>query len=62
MLNGKYDMAFPYETTVKPFFDLMGTPAKDKFIRIYDTDHYIPKNEMIKEVLTFLDNYLGPVK
>jgi hypothetical protein len=62
MLNGKYDMAFPYETTVKPFFDLLGTPPKDKHIRIYETDHYIPKNEMIKEVLTFLDNYLGPVK
>ncbi len=62
MLNGKYDMAFPYETTVKPFFDLLGTPAKDKHIHIYETDHYIPKNEMIKEILNFLDNYLGPVK
>ena len=62
MLNGRYDMAFPYETTVKPFFDLMGTPLKDKHIRIYETDHYIPKNEMIKEVLTFLDNYLGTVR
>jgi hypothetical protein len=55
-------MAFPYETTVKPFFDLLGTPAKDKHIRIYESDHYIPKNEMIMEVLTFLDNYMGPVK
>ncbi len=62
MLNGKYDMAFPYETTVKPFFDLLGTPAKDKHIHIYETDHYIPKNEMIKEVLNFLDIYFGPVK
>jgi hypothetical protein len=62
MLNGKYDMAFPYETTVKPFFELLGTQAKDKHIRIYETDHYVPKNEMIKEVLSFLDNYLGPVK
>jgi dienelactone hydrolase len=62
MLNGKYDISFPYETTVKPFFDLLGTPAKDKHIRLYDTDHYVPKNEMIKEVLTFLDKYLGPVK
>ena len=30
MLNGKYDMIFPYGTTVKPFFDLLGTPVKDK--------------------------------
>jgi dienelactone hydrolase len=62
MLNGKYDMAFPYETAVKPFFELLGTPSKDKYIRIYDTDHYVPKNEMIKEVLSFLDHYLGPIK
>jgi eukaryotic-like serine/threonine-protein kinase len=62
MLNGKYDMFFPYETTVKPFFDLLGTPAKDKRLVIYDTDHGVPKSEMIKETLNFLDKYLGPVK
>jgi dienelactone hydrolase len=62
MLNGKYDVTFPYETAVKPLFDLLGTPAKDKRICVYETDHYVPKNEMIKETLNWLDRYFGPVK
>jgi dienelactone hydrolase len=62
MLNGKYDLAYPYETTVKPFYDLLGTRPEDKILRIYDTDHYIRKDDMIKDVLGFLDRYLGRVK
>jgi hypothetical protein len=29
---------------------------------LYNTDHYIPKNEIIKEVLSWCDQYFGPVK
>jgi dienelactone hydrolase len=61
MLNGKYDRVFPYEITVKPFFNLLGTAAKDKRLVVYETDHYVPKREMIKEVLNWLDKYFGPV-
>jgi dienelactone hydrolase len=61
MLNGKYDMRFPFEASVKPFFNLLGTPDKDKRLIIYETDHYVPKSEMIKETLNWLDKYLGPV-
>jgi hypothetical protein len=62
MLNGRYDMAFPYETTVKPMFDLLGTPKEDKQLKLYDTDHFIPRNEFTKEALSWLDRYLGPVR
>jgi pimeloyl-ACP methyl ester carboxylesterase len=62
MLNGKFDMAFPYETSSKPMFDLLGTPNKDKRQKIYDTDHFIPRRELIKEILAWLDQYFGPVK
>jgi cephalosporin-C deacetylase-like acetyl esterase len=62
MLNGKYDMIFPYEKAVKPFFDLLGTNEKDKRLYVYETDHFVPKSEMIKETLNWLDKYLGPVK
>jgi serine/threonine protein kinase/dienelactone hydrolase len=62
MLNGRYDMTFPYELTVKPMFDLLGTPPGQKELKLYDTDHYIPTSEFIKETLRFLDKYLGPVK
>jgi len=59
MLNGKYDMSFPYATTVKPMFDLLGTPKGDKVLKLYDTDHFIPQNAFIKETLAWLDKYLG---
>ena len=62
MLNGRYDMTFPFELTVKPMFDLLGTPAADKRLILYDTDHIIPLTEYIKESLAWLDKYLGPVK
>jgi dienelactone hydrolase len=61
MLNGRYDSGFPYETSSKPLFDLLGTPDEDKELRLYDTDHIPPLNESIKEILAWLDRYLGPV-
>jgi dienelactone hydrolase/predicted Ser/Thr protein kinase len=61
MLNGKYDSFFPPETSSKPMFDLLGTPAKDKDQKFFETDHIPPVNEMIKETLAWLDKYLGPV-
>ena len=62
MLNGRYDMNFPLEIAVKPFFNLLGTPEKDKQLIVYETGHYVPRTEMIKESLNWLDRYLGPVK
>lgn len=62
MLNGKYDLIFPYETSVKPMFDLLGTPPDQKELKLYDTDHSVPRNEFIKETVAWLDRYLGPVK
>lgn len=62
MLNGKYDTLGPLETSVRPMFDLLGTPAEHKQLKLYDTDHILPRNEYIKETLAWLDRYLGPVK
>jgi dienelactone hydrolase len=62
MLNGRYDMVFPVETAVRPAFKLLGTPEKDKKLVVYDSDHYVPKKEVIKESLEWLDKYFGPVK
>ena len=59
MLNGKYDFFFPYESSQKPFFKLLGTPEKDKKLIISEGSHSYPRVEMIKEVLSWLDNYLG---
>jgi dienelactone hydrolase len=61
MLNGKYDTLFSYETSIKPMFDLLGTPDEHKELKLYETDHIPPRNEFIKETLAWLDRYLGPV-
>ncbi len=61
MLHGKYDTIFPYETSIKPMFDLLGTPDTQKELKLYETDHIPPRNEFIKEILAWLDRYLGPV-
>jgi len=62
MLNGKYDTIFPYEISVKPMFDFLGTPDEHKELKLYETDHIPPRNEFIKEILAWLDRYLGPIK
>lgn len=61
MLNGKYDTIHSYETSIKPMFDLLGTPKDQKELKLYETDHIPPRNEFMKETLAWLDRYLGPV-
>jgi len=43
-------------------FELLGTLPKHKLHKVYDTDHYIPRQELIKETLAWYDKHLGPVK
>jgi predicted esterase len=62
MLNGRYDSSFPYQTAQLPMFKLLGTPEGHKRQILYDTGHNIPRNQLIKECLEWLDKYLGPVK
>jgi dipeptidyl aminopeptidase/acylaminoacyl peptidase len=61
MLHGKYDTIFPCEKVIKPMFDLLGTPETHKELKLYETDHIPPRTEFIKEILAWLDKYLGPV-
>jgi formylglycine-generating enzyme required for sulfatase activity/dienelactone hydrolase len=61
MINGKYDFFFPYESSQKPFYDLLGTPDEDKALKIYEGGHSVPRVELIKEVLGWMDRYWGPV-
>jgi tRNA A-37 threonylcarbamoyl transferase component Bud32 len=60
MLNGKYDFFFPVQSTQDPFYQLLG--AKQKRHLLYDSGHVIPRNELIKETLNWLDQYAGPVR
>jgi serine/threonine protein kinase/formylglycine-generating enzyme required for sulfatase activity/dienelactone hydrolase len=62
MLNGKYDHFFPVETSQKPMFELFGASADQKRYVLFETGHFVPRNQLIKESLDWLDKYLGPVK
>jgi dienelactone hydrolase len=62
MLSGRYDLAVPLLTEGQPMFDLLGTPAADKRLLVLDTDHWIPRPELVRESLAWLDKYLGPVE
>ena len=61
MLNGRYDFFFPVESTQEPFYKLLGSKKDEKKRLVYDGGHSVPHNELIKETLNWLDQYLGPV-
>jgi formylglycine-generating enzyme required for sulfatase activity/pimeloyl-ACP methyl ester carboxylesterase len=63
MLGGRYDYVFPLETSQMPLFDRFGTPADRKRHVVVGSGHMdFPRSELIREVLGWLDSYLGPVK
>ena len=62
MLNGEYDFYFPVETSQRPMFERLGTPIEDKQYKVYPGAHAVPRTERIKELVGWLDRYLGPVE
>ena len=62
MLNGRLDLIFPLETCVRPAFNLLGTPEEDKRLVLYDTEHSLPKDELGRESVAWLDKYFGPAR
>jgi cephalosporin-C deacetylase-like acetyl esterase len=63
MVNGKYDFTFPPDQAQLPMFGMIGTAPADKFRKVLETPHDVTelKPELSKEVLRFLDHYLGRV-
>jgi eukaryotic-like serine/threonine-protein kinase len=61
MLNGEFDFYFPLETSQRPMFELLGTPPEHKKQLTYPRGHSVPRTEMVKETLAWLDHYLGRV-
>jgi dienelactone hydrolase len=62
MVNGRYDYFFPVESSQDPMFRFLGSPGKDKRHVVFESGHVPPSDLLIKEVLDWLDHYLGPVK
>jgi len=61
MVNGRYDNAYPLETSQNPMFRLLGTPPTSKRHVVFETGH-IPGDLARKDILDWLDHYQGPVQ
>jgi hypothetical protein len=62
MLNGRFDFFYPEVGTQIPMYRLLGTPDARKRRVVYDTGHNIPRPDLIRESLDWLDAHLGPVR
>ena len=63
MVNGRYDFTFSIERSQDPLFRILGTPPADKRHVIFETGHDVSQQHdaLAKEVLAWLDKYLGRV-
>jgi dienelactone hydrolase len=62
LLGGRYDFDFPAESSQKRLFDLLGTPLQHKRHVIFENaGHVPPRIGVVREVIAWLDRYLGPV-
>ena len=62
MVNGKYDPYFTVDGAQKPLYELLGTRAEDKRHYALEGGHgSLPRAEVVRLVLDWLDRYLGPV-
>jgi dipeptidyl aminopeptidase/acylaminoacyl peptidase len=60
MLNGRHDYVMPLETSQKPLFELLGTRPAEKRHVVFDAGHDpLPRNQIVREMLAWLDRYLG---
>jgi serine/threonine protein kinase/dienelactone hydrolase len=63
MINGRYDFVFSLEQSQLPMFRMLGTPEADKRHVALETPHDVTaqRTELVKEVLAWLDKYLGKI-
>jgi formylglycine-generating enzyme required for sulfatase activity/dienelactone hydrolase len=61
MLNGRFDFFYPEQGTQIPMYRLLGAPDAQKRRVVYDTGHNIPRPDLIRESLDWLDTHVGRV-
>jgi cephalosporin-C deacetylase-like acetyl esterase len=63
MVNGQYDFTFPPDLAQLPLIKMIGTPEADKRRVVSPTAHDVSQDSALlsKEVLAWLDKYLGRV-
>ena len=62
VLNGRDDFRFPVETAQRPLYQLLGAPPARKRHVILDGGHCPGRIEVVRAVLTWLDEQMGPVR
>jgi dienelactone hydrolase len=64
MVNGRDDYVFSVDKAQNPLFRMLGTPEADKRHVLLDTGHDVTgrRAELVKNVLDWLDKYLGRVQ
>jgi formylglycine-generating enzyme required for sulfatase activity/predicted esterase len=63
MIGGRNDPQVPVDTYQRPILELLGTPAEDKKLYLFDGGHAPSDwNATVREILAWLDLYLGPVQ
>jgi predicted esterase len=59
LLTGEFDSTAPLENA-RRYFELLGTPASDKKHVVEPGGHFVPREQLVRETLDWLDRYLGP--
>ena len=63
MIGGRNDSQVPVDEYQRPMLELLGTPDEDKKLYLYDGGHAPSDwNATVREVLLWLDRYMGPVE
>ena len=62
MLNGRYDFVYPPGASQLPLFRLLGTPEGQKRHVQFDSGHMPPIQDVMREILDWLERNLGPVE
>ena len=55
------DQFFPLETSQIPLFQMLGSPPEHKRHVMYEAGHFVPRPQLAKETLDWLDRYLGSI-
>ena len=63
IVNGRYDFTFSPDRAQLQMFRMIGTPGAENRHVVFDTPHDVSqqKTELSREVLAWLDKYLGKV-
>jgi eukaryotic-like serine/threonine-protein kinase len=60
MLNGRFDFVLSPTRSQEPMFRLLGSAGALKRRIVFESGHYPPHADIVRETLDWLDRYLGP--